>query len=886
MTRDALQALVERARGVVVLGDIVLSDPELQSLCSMLRSSLQFGMGHIEEGALAIAAVNCLRDQPDDSGFRAYFCNLLRSDLSEWQTSFGPAIERFCVRTFDDVRCVGRPYRYVSLVWQHAGLRPRDVPQVAERLRHLAHSAGGWQGLLLHQARVTEQIANFHWPSRYLDQLMKRNGPSLCQHVLLLLVRINEGFATMEDVAPRYRKLIEALQARHDIIPTRAQTRESPPDPVVVWNENRGVLELVFDARWVSKGVYASDQLGLITTPSVPLEQPLPNYSGTVSYGQVHRTWGMIGWRRGTEVQYFRMTDGRRLSVGGGTSSARPPRQECYALSTDIDVLGAMILECVGRYRMGDRPVYLLRVQRSDTALEGGSPPELVWITPRLKQLRGACAGDVVVWNGVRPQLRILPADAYGLWRVMAEWDGVRRRLSCLPDGTIEMESPTGAVVHVWLEPQWEQRHETDPAARNVRFVQVPPVHLDFPDRLLAGGEPCIFTCGGDVKWSWQHATPLEAEHTYEVAPDHPLMEGSMTLQGGFVIPVVQPIHRAGIRPTDAARSTDGGVFWLDHYAADVLVTGWPEQQVRCRVTSPFGDAMEFNLPGRFDLCGKAVFSSVAWRERLHRVPPLVHVDVYGPRGWTATHCWVGLAQRIPEWLESHQDEIAIEDLPEEICTWLRPVAQLIAGALPSQIRGLPELFVPWVEDAYGKAARAAMERGEDLPPGMEQWAPAELRQKARVLHQRARVTSWTTWVHEHVDDLYDAAPTVGFGGILAQAAQRYVIAGRDGGTSRRSKQQLDRVYRDLCEGLPDSVEPQERVVAFVLAVLALWHRQGRQELQRTVRKLNAAVQPPELPDSIKRLCGLNVPVSDLTLTDLPVWPTDLSLEAEQESFI
>lgn len=889
----AIRLLVDQACRSVVLGDVVLTDEEMVALCANLASLLPLGANRPEvEGALAIAAVNGLRNQPNRDGFRVYFCSLLGTDLPKWQQCLGPAIERFCVRTFADDPNIGQSYRYVGLVWRHAGLRPVDVPRVADWLCQLAKSGGGWPGLLAHPERVADEVVRARWASPYLAEFMKANGAGLCQHMVLLLARLGQGFVSPEEVreaGQRYVPLLEAIQDRSRVRPVRALPSGPArlPDPVVVLRQDAGALELCFDSAGVAAAAYDCDQLGSVTMPRVRLPSPKPWYSGTLGRGPARRSWGVVGWRNGPETQYFRTADGRRLSVGAGVAPARPPRQECYALSTEVAPAGVEVFEQFGRFALGGTQVYLLRVRAADAALEVAVPPELVWDARPGSRLPGACAGDVAVWTGPLPRLQVVPPEACAGWRVMAEWDGTIRRLSVESDGSVDVQVSPGVLASIWLEPPRELRRDSDPAVRTVRFVRLPPVVLRFPGRLLAADESCVFACEGDVEWRWPDAEPLDPGRRYQVAPTWPLIEGTVHVPGGATIPVIRLIPRAGLRAPDGSPPEEGAVWWLDGWERDVVVTGWPERPVRCRLRSPFGDAEEFNFPDSFDLGGEARLSGTAWRERLIRVAPLAGVEVYGPGAWAATGRWLGLARCLPAYLEAHRGAALAPEVSAAVRVWLGPLAELAAGNLPPQrwsaLSGVPTALQPWVRRACARAAQALVAAGAEVPTGVEDWVTESQRSELRAIADRSRLAAWTAWVHAHFRDGYDPPPDAPLPRLLTEVASRYLDAGQDGGTSRRSKRLLDRVYSDLRDGLPDAADAAARTVAFVLAVFALWHRQGADELRRAADALSAAIQPPEVPAVVTRLCGLNLPVAGLALGDLPLWPVDLRLEDVSE---
>lgn len=874
----------DEGRHVAALGDVTLAPPDLKELCAALarRGTLAAHRPEVE-AALAIAAVNALPEQPDDRGFRAHFCDLLDLDVAEWDRWVGPAIERFCVRTFGDEPRDG-PYRYVGMVWRHAGLRSGDVPRLAGWLREQAMGTGGWAGLAAHPERLRDALQDATWHSPYLDRFMQQNGASLCQHVVLLWVRLAEGLAGPSDIETAGRRaaaLIAALQSQERSGPHTPKGRgtgQEPatlPDPVMVLRWDIGALDLCFDPDGVAAGAYDCREWGPVTTPTVRLDSPLPWYSGGAGLGPSRRPWGLVGWRRGRETQCFRLADGRRLS---GETPERRPRQECWAVSTEPVPAGLTVLERLGGFALGPSPVHLLRVRAAEAPGPAASPPELIWEAGASRHLQGACAGAMAVWSGPPPRLRVDPPEAAALWRVLGEWGGQRQRLGTQADGTVELPVPEAVPVTVWLEPIREQRRgSSDPTPQRSAFVCLPPVSVRLPQRLLAAGEPCRFTCEGAVEWRWPEATPLGGS-AYELPPGLRLLEGSVTA-GSLRVPVVRLVPRAGLQPEGEAPPEDGGVWWLDGWEGHLLLAGWPEQEVSCRLCCPTGEARAQDLRLRFDLGGQARLSRTAWAERLALGPPLATVEVRGPGGWAGTGRWIGLAGRVPGWLETQRAAPWAPALPERIRTWLAVARDLVAGRVPPDrwpaLAAVPAPLQPWVRRLAEQAVQAQLAAGRELPRAAEPWAPEAQRPSVRAAADRARLARWTEWVRAHYRDGHDPAPGLPFPRWLTQAACAYLDAGGDRGDSLRSRHLLDDVVLRLRGDLPADAEGVVRTAAFVLAALALWHRQGREELRRAAADLAEGFGQPAVPPAVARLCALPLPETPIAWRDLPVWPGD-----------
>lgn len=879
--------LAERAANADLVGDIVLDGAETARLCRMIARRLRAGAGLGGDWAALtmLSAVNALHHITPDEGyeFRAPYCRMCGVDLPEWNRALGPAIAGFCERRGAQPR--ENAYRYVGLVWQHAGLRPPDAQSLGRRLCELG-ARHGWHALATDPRWLAAQLGD-GWPSAYLQQFMRTpNGQQLCHNVVRLLALIADGVLPADEACEaneRQARIIEAVLARqgdaeHGHAWQRAALRPIR-DPTLALVGAR--LVLCFDERGVRRGAYRCAALGPVVNTRVTLDPLLPAYEGTVNHPTGPRGWRVRGWAPEDRLQFFRETDGVRLGVG----AEECPAQESLALSTEANPGGFEVLESRGAFGIGATTVHLLRVRRAARSGEGDRWPELQWRGGAL--LREAVWPGCSVWNGAPPALFLVPGGPG--WAVFADLDGQVRRLELGADGRIVVPASPGTHARLWaqpLRPQWRRR---DAARLGAEYAVLPAMRLRGTERLVAAGQDVEFSCESadpDVHCTWSGAKADADGRRCRIPPPVTLVEG-MVRYRSLEVPVAMQVHRASLTLAPHPAAPDG-VVWVDAAESSVVVHVLPGAPVRVRLQSVFGvEVPGTEALGSANASGAATLSVVVLQERLRSIA-IARVELRGDLGrWVDTGVWIGWSRRLDHLLRSWSQADLDAALPPGITRWLHGLHHLYNGdiaALPLARGAPPEvkaLLDRLVSKAYEQTARSDGVLPAEASRRYRETAGPRRSARLEADVSRRRVQRWAGWVRGHASEAVAPPADLGVSRDISEAARRYLLAGTQPPGSAQRRALLTQVYQDLLDISP--ADGIERSVACSLAVLAARRLRPGDGLRLAANEALERLKPPALPPPVAQAAGLPSVAAPFVLGDLPVWPDDLPPEGAED---
>jgi len=305
------------------LGEIALTQEELTPFQRALgRFHKRLGERELSF-VLAVTAVNWAywRGADDESsGFRKSFMTDLlgHQDLRKWEDDWGPAIERAICGWSEQPRGAGA-YRYVGLIYRHAGVPHVKIPQLAQLLKKIDDQFG-WEHLRsVTNGDLEELVKSCFSIGCVRDHLKSEAGLGYLRSLSEDIMRLRSRRELSHDL-PGYRPGLLAALLEH-LGPGGARAPSAPvPLPYVSFESATGRIALVFDERLVRRqnAIECDQWPRALFDTRIDLGpgglEPAPVYSGRLTGGG---TWSTKGWRYTDSDAWalFRCADGRLVST-------------------------------------------------------------------------------------------------------------------------------------------------------------------------------------------------------------------------------------------------------------------------------------------------------------------------------------------------------------------------------------------------------------------------------------------------------------------------------------------------------------------------------------------------------------------------------------------
>ena len=493
---------------------------------------------------IALAAVHAAADasREDTSLIELFYRRLhMPSDQRAWNDEHGPAIIRFLEEHFPDKPDAydrTGPYRYVGVVYRHAGIPAVGLPAFAQLLTRLFREHGRH-----FSRREYDAVLPAALPRCVSEFLNSDTGYAFTVATAGVYYRLRLSLAETQEAGniPGYRKgfwteLLRLL--RRDPPPP---PKEGYPPPFLALDAGRLQLQLCFDKAGVAKGIYSFGGTRVLNPVRPVNSQSRPaggfRHPATGSWEiSVDQWW----WPGQTGAALFRTSDGRFVASAGAVR----PGDYYVVVTQTVSLPHEIVREDLGvldvpSHLQGDQYYYVFRVSLAPgTSLSdlgffvAGSEP-----IPSLEFAEGfthpRLGSDVYVGELPRLVVSNWPEDTthdYWLWVEVGEQ---RRRL--LPTSG-RSEHPLAVSVpcqgQIVLEPRGFLRQGGEPQVLGFTVV---PRGIRFRWRPLAVGvdEDAILEVELPPGWqaAWQNAEARPAgsgRQTVRVLPAVVRLDGTL----------------------------------------------------------------------------------------------------------------------------------------------------------------------------------------------------------------------------------------------------------------------------------------------------------------------------------------------------------------------
>ncbi|HNV01784.1 MAG TPA: hypothetical protein PKH99_00560, partial [Vicinamibacterales bacterium] len=310
-----------RARPIQFLVERELQDVEKSRLYDELGRRYLELWHPVFRPCIALAAVHAAAEgSRDDTSFIELFYQRLHmaADQRSWNDVHGPAIIRFLEEHFPDKPDTydrTGPWRYVGVVYRHAGIPAVGLPAFAQLLTRLLREHGRH-----FSRREYDVVLPAALPRCVSEFLNSDTGYAFTVATAGVYIRLRSSLAGIQEVRniPGYRtgfwtELLELLRPDPPAPP-----KEGYPPPFLALDVGRLQLQLRFDKAGVAKGVYLSggkrvfDPVRPVTSESRP--------SGTFRH-PAKGGWEVPDdqwwWPGRTSAALFRTSDGRFVTSAG-----------------------------------------------------------------------------------------------------------------------------------------------------------------------------------------------------------------------------------------------------------------------------------------------------------------------------------------------------------------------------------------------------------------------------------------------------------------------------------------------------------------------------------------------------------------------------------------
>ena len=486
---------------------------------------------------IALAAVHAAADASrDDTSFIELFYRRLHmpSDQRAWNDEHGPAIIRFLEEHFPDKPDAydrTGPYRYVGVVYRHAGIPAVGLPAFAQLLTRLFREHGRHFSRREYDAVLPSILPRC--VSEFLDS---DTGYAFTVATAGVYFRLRLSLAGAQEVGhiSGYRRgfwteLLELL--RRDPPPP---PKEGYPPPFLALDAARLQLQLRFDKGGIAKGVYSFGATRVLN-PTRPVDSH-SKPAGTLRH-PASGSWEIPAdqwwWPGRTSAALFRTSDGRFVASAGAVR----PGDYYLVVAQSVTPPHAIVREDLGALEVpshlqGDEDHHVFRVSLAPGASLGdlgffvaGSAP-----VPSLEFAEGfthpRLGSDVYVGELPRLVVSNWPEDTtYDYWLWIEVGDQRRRLLP--PPG--RSEHPLTVSVpcqgQVVLEPRGFLRQGGEPQVLGFAVV---PRGIRFRWRPLA--------VGVDDEANLEVELPSGWRATWQNAEARPVGPGRQTVR---VLPAV-----------------------------------------------------------------------------------------------------------------------------------------------------------------------------------------------------------------------------------------------------------------------------------------------------------------------------------------------------------